>query len=203
MKLKHIIILLFTLISCVLSASQKQINLNEVRDKSFSRSSAKEQSKIDIRSDRATGGLLNSSASIVMLSNAQIVVVDGNYQSSGDADVTGTGTITLGGDFVNSNSSGNPLSSGITLVCNGSAEQQLPDGTVETVEVNNGAGATLTADLTIGETLTLTSGNLNLNGQNLILDADASLVETGGVVYGTGSISTIRSLNGINGTLPD
>ncbi len=45
--------------------------------------------------------------------------------------------------------------------------------------------------------MTLTTGNLDLNEKDIVMDSDATLAETGGRVLGTGSISTTRTLNNI------
>jgi len=196
--MKYILLMMLIISSTMIFATERQTQ-KSFASKQISHKVLSDIQKTEIKStDRANGGIYNSSGSIVIASNAKIVITGGNYQSEGDGEVTGTGSLILDGNFIDNNSSGVPIGSGITMIYNGTSEQELPDGTVETVEVNNTAGAVLTNDLTIGGTLTLTNGNLNLNGQNLILEADATLSETGGRVLGTGSVSTTRSLNGIN-----
>jgi hypothetical protein len=105
------------------------------------------------------------------------------------------GNITLNGTFSNN---GSLTENAYSLIFAGSSEQDLPSGTIETITVDNENGAALTSGLTVGGTLTLTAGNLDLNGQDLILDANASLAENGGHVFGSGSVSTTRNLSGID-----
>ncbi|MEI7812492.1 MAG: T9SS type A sorting domain-containing protein [Ignavibacteria bacterium] len=59
----------------------------------------------------------------------------------------------------------------------------------------NNPGVTLHTDRTINGTVSLLSGGLNLNGNILTLGSAGTLSETlGNVVYGTGQITTTRSL---------
>ncbi|MEA3444453.1 MAG: hypothetical protein U9R19_06960 [Bacteroidota bacterium] len=51
--------------------------------------------------ERATGGIYNSSAKIVIESGAYVVVSGGNYQSVGTAGITDAGTLKLTGNLVN------------------------------------------------------------------------------------------------------
>ncbi len=149
-------------------------------------------------SDRAVCGLVNNSAHIVV-SGSTYLVVDGNYTSQGSGAASGSGVVNLTGNLVNNNSSGNPVSTTGTVSFAGSSQQQISGNSIAfgNVTLSNSNGLVMGCDASVGDTLTLTTGNLDLNDQDIVLDADATLAETGGRVLGTGSISTIRTLDNI------
>ncbi|MBX2976964.1 MAG: T9SS type A sorting domain-containing protein [Ignavibacteriaceae bacterium] len=92
------------------------------------------------------------------------------------------------------------LSSEATYGYNGTATQvtgtKLP-ATVKGLNISNANGVTLGSNLTVNGQLIVSSGYLDLNGNNVTLGSDATLVEApNATVKGlTGKISATRSLN--------
>ena len=89
---------------------------------------------------------------------------------------------------------------------NGTAAQAtgtLLPATVNDLTINNSNGVTLSGDVEVDGNLTVTSGNLDLNGHTITLGSSAMLNETAGntVIGSSGMITTTRNLNapaGIN-----
>lgn len=150
----------------------------------------------------AQAGMINNSAYIV-ISSGTYLNVEQNYTSSGTATITGSGVMNLKGNFVNNNSSGNPLSTSETISFSGSSQQQISGNSTAfgNVTVSNAAGLQMASDASVAGNLTLSSGNLDLNAQDLVLGSSALLAETGGRVMGEGSISTTRSLSNVDANI--
>jgi len=107
-----------------------------------------------------------------------------------DSTLKNTGTTTLG--------------TGANYTFNGTAAQvtgSLLPSTVNDFTVDNASGVTLSADVQVNGNLTVNSGDLGLNGNNITLGATATLSETAGnTVTGTpGMITTTRNLNAPSG----
>ena len=147
-------------------------------------------------------GLQNNSARIVTGSGSYLVV-SGNYTSSGTAAISGAGTLNLSGNFVNNNSSGNPLSTSETIAFTGSSQQQISGSSTAfgNITLSNASGLQMASDASVAGNLTLTSGNLDLNTHDIVLGSSALLVETSGRVLGEGSISTTRNLSNVNANI--
>lgn len=103
-----------------------------------------------------------------------------------DSTVKTSGTVTLG--------------NAANYTFNGSAAQVtgvLLPITVNNLSVDNSAGVTLSGDVTVNGNLTLTNGDLDLNGHIVTLGSTALLVESTGntVTGGSGKISVVQDLN--------
>lgn len=107
------------------------------------------------------------------------------------------GDLNIGGDFTN-NGTFNCNDRAVTF--NGTSAQNIGGSgsiTIDYMTLNNSAGLTLNQNLSIDNSLTLTSGDINLNGKDITLGSSATLSETAGnTVKGTsGVIQTTRNLN--------
>ena len=102
---------------------------------------------------------------------------------------TASNPITQNGTFITANSD---------ILYNGTALQSISTTNINYVglKLNNPAGATLTNNITIPDTLSVILGDLNLNGKIITLTPDAYMTETpGNTVYGTtGYITTTRNI---------
>jgi len=103
-----------------------------------------------------------------------------------DSTLKNTGTITLG--------------IGANYTYNGSAAQvtgNLLPVTVNDLTIDNTAGVTLTAGVTVNGTLAVNDGDLDLNGNTITLGTTAVIAETPGntVMGSSGMITTTRLLN--------
>ena len=135
-----------------------------------------------------TGGALNIMAGSLSLSNNANIIVNG-------------GTLTIGG------SGALGLSNAYNVTYNGSsanASLELTGAGLHNVTVNLTSGAiTLSTDLNMNGTLTLTSGNLILNGNDLNLDVNGDFAAsgTGTINTSAGSNISINATNSLNGAL--
>ncbi|MBS1680932.1 MAG: hypothetical protein JST48_04405 [Bacteroidetes bacterium] len=99
--------------------------------------------------------------------------------STGSATITftGAGQLLLGGAFLNS-SNGTLTASTGTVTYNGTVAQTIGDFTYYNLTLNNSSGSipqlTLTANTTVTNTLTMTSGIVNLNGFVFTLGASGA-----------------------------
>lgn len=105
--------------------------------------------------------------------------------------------INLSGSWSNAGTFTPGTTTGFTL--NGTASQTISStfpASVYNLTVNNAAGAVLQRDITVTNTLALTSGDVDLNGNTLTLGSLATLSETAGnTVMGTsGKITTTRDI---------
>ncbi|HYD23115.1 MAG TPA: T9SS type A sorting domain-containing protein [Flavipsychrobacter sp.] len=133
-------------------------------------------------------GLLNITDGSLTMGNNSTIVIDG-----GTISVGGTGTIGLSGNY-NVVYEGTSASAGVELSGTG----------LQDVTLNLSSGAlTLTSDVSLDGTLTLTSGNLILNNNDLTFEAnsDISAMGTGTINSSAGSNITINSTGGFSGDL--
>lgn len=135
-----------------------------------------------------TGGLLNITSGSLALSNNATLVVNG-----GSLNVGGSGSLDLSANY-NVTYEGSSVNSGIELT--GSGLQDVM------VDLSSGA-VTLTSDLDMNGMLTLNSGNLILNGNDLTLgtDANISAMGTGSISASASSNISINSMNSLSGAL--
>jgi hypothetical protein len=138
----------------------------------------------------ANGTTLNAGTSVVRGSG--LVTLDANstirsaHTGGFDSTFAGNGTRTF-----------NP---GANFVLDGSSLQQTGRRMADTLAnltINNAAGAVLSDSILVNGTLTLTAGDLNLNGKLVTLGASGMLSETAGNTAGgaSGLITTTRVLN--------
>ena len=127
--------------------------------------------------------------------SVSVVVVNGSITSSGTGSITYT-----------------TLNSTNSLTYSGTTGQQTtgPElvASVPSVTVNNSNGITLGSDVSIRSTLTMTAGNIALNGKNLILGTSTvspgTLAYTAGFITGSGTIKRWigTTITGTAGTFP-
>jgi hypothetical protein len=133
-------------------------------------------------------GLLNITAGSLTLGNNSTIVIDG-----GTISVGGTGSIGLTSNY-DVVYEGSSSSAGVELSGTG----------LQDVTVNLSSGSvTLTSDVSLDGTLTLTSGNLILNNNDLTFEANAdiSAMGTGTINSSAGSNITINTTAGFSGDL--
>jgi len=111
-----------------------------------------------------------------------------------------TNTLVLNGSI---NITGGSLAGGITsnLTIGGSGSQiSLQAISLNDLSINRTAGIMLSGAMAINGILTLTNGDIDLDGQVITLSATANLSETAGntVKGSSGSITTTRTLNNIS-----
>ena len=119
----------------------------------------------------SSGATLNGGSAMATL--------PGNWNNSGTF-IPGTGTVTFNG------------ATGNQTIANSNGE------TFNNLTINKAGGdVQLSNNITVNGTLTLTSGDVDLNGKTITLGSSATLSETAGnTVKGTtGSITTTRSIN--------
>lgn len=123
-----------------------------------------------------------ANSSLTMGNNATIVITDGVFTNSG-------GTLNLTGNY-NVVYNGSALTAGLEL--SGSGLQSF------TVDLDNNTDMlTLAADLNVKGTLSLLSGRLVLNGNDLTIGADGDISASGtGTVVSTSSSNIIINANG-------
>ncbi len=134
-----------------------------------------------------------SVTSVSMETGASLTISGGiNFTITGDisgGSVLGTNadSLTVGGDVLNVST----INVG-TVIINGSTEQLITDPHSYTnLEIDNSNGVSIEQNLTISDTLRLTSGELLIpSGINVI---------TGGIAYGTGTFRFQREITGSRG----
>lgn len=166
-----------------------------------------------------TGTTLQTFTNTGILSNTINFIVDDNaIVNLGTDALTGTGNFTantgsevrLGSTNASGAISGNiqvsgtkTFNDGVTLIYNGSSAQFIganhPSNAVATV-VNNASGVTLASDVAFGGDITLTSGNLAVNGNTITINAGLT-ANSNNILVGTGS-SIILNGSGAFGTFP-
>ena len=136
------------------------------------------------------------------------VTVDSDITMNGDFRrnyvlFTGNGSLYLGGAIsggtITSNTGGgNQAPTSGTVIYNGSAVQTITDYAYYNLETDNSSGLTLTTDITVSNSLTLTSGDITTGSNTLILSnsTSANLVYTSGTI--TGNLQ--RAINTPTGT---
>lgn len=127
------------------------------------------------------------SGSLTMANNANIVVSGGVMTVNG-----GSVNLTNGYNVMYIN---NGATAGVELTGNGL--------TNVTIDVPATANVNLTSDLTVGGQLTLTSGSLDLNGQNLTFKTSGNLAAagSGNISSSSNSDITINSSAGLSGAI--
>lgn len=144
----------------------------------------------------STGGSLFGTH-VLTVSTGTVNVSGDITQAFPDAtlNITGAGTLTLGGAFLNSTNCTCTLSNtGTTVHYLGSVAQTIGDFTYYNLTLNNTSGSvpqlTLFDDATVSNTLTMTAGVVNLNSNTISLTNTAStalshsLASTSGWMYG-------------------
>jgi len=153
-----------------------------------------------------------STSAATFTNNGSLACGEGVLSGSGNFTNAAGSTLLIGSaeGIASSGSTGNIQSSGTrtftanaTYTYNGSSAQITGDGlpaTLDNLNVENSNGVTATNGFQVDGTLTLSSGNLDLNGKNIVLGTSALLSETAGntVKGSSGSIRTTRNLSGIS-----
>ncbi|MFI5406381.1 MAG: T9SS type A sorting domain-containing protein [Nitrososphaerales archaeon] len=145
---------------------------------------------------------------VEVASNAILYAGESEIEGSGDFILNSNSTLGTGNeggiDSTLQVSGTITLSSDANYTFNGNIPQvtgtMLPS-TVNNMGINNSSGVTLVSGVTVNGDLTLTNGDLHLNGHYIDLDYTGTLIETAGntVTDPTGSISATRDLNAPNG----
>lgn len=137
---------------------------------------------------------LLSGANVTMTSNHQMANVNINSGASFDISnfklkLTASNPINQNGSFIGGNSK---------VEYNGTAIQTISTANINYngLIINNNAGAILSGNTIIPDTLNLNLGDLNLNGNNITFTPDGYLKETpNNIVFGnTGYLTTTRTL---------
>ena len=133
---------------------------------------------------------------LFQVTKAQIVIESGTTLNI----KSGTYTV-LTGNY--SNAGTMTPAAGSVFLFKGSSSQSIVNANGETFEdftINKSTNdVTLSNNVTINGTLTLTSGGLNLNSNSLSMGDNSNLVESSGNTISGGSASTNRSLNAPSG----
>ena len=140
---------------------------------------------------------VNNSAGVTLAGNKS---VNGTLILQNGVFAIGANTLTLnGGISLLSGSLTGGSSSNLTIAGSGAA-LTLQAITLNNLTLNRANGLTLNGNITINGTMTLTNGDVNLNGKTITLGTSAVLAETpGNTVKGTtGSLTTARTLNNIS-----
>jgi len=134
-----------------------------------------------------TGGYLynNTNSTIAFNSTTAQTIPAFNYnnltisgtRTSNNITLASSGTIGVAGNFTASAtfSSGGFIVTGSTINLNGTIAQNIPVFTFNNLTLTNSAGATLTGNETINETLTLTNGKLTVGNNTLTLGSSATV----------------------------
>ena len=147
----------------------------------------------------STGGTLSSSATGTVNYNQSTngqVVLSGSYGnltfSNFNKDLTNA-NINIAGAFTPG--TGTAVTTGTTITFNGAALQTIPVFNYNNLGLNNAAGANLGGSVTVGGSLTLTNGPLNVLTNTLTLNGAAS--QTSGVLTSsaTGTVNYNQGSN--------
>lgn len=124
------------------------------------------------------------------------VTVDGDISLNANQNrtyirFTGNGQLYVGGEITGGNitrdegGGSNPPNSG-TVIYNGTAAQNIGTYVYNNLTIDNSSGVSLTQDITVNNTLTMTSGNIITGSNTLIVDGNApsNLVHTSGTIIG-------------------
>lgn len=140
-------------------------------------------------SSRSSGGIVNSSARVVIQNAAYVVISgQGNFSSQGTGTTSGSGSIYLAGNFINNNSSANPVSPTGFIRFSGTAAQTISGNpiTFGNVSFDNTAGISIGCDTSIGGDLIVSASS----GTILMTDYDFGVE---GEVTGTPEIEVSGS----------
>lgn len=154
-----------------------------------------------------TGSFTTSNCNIVQGSNVTLLSTHKfaylNVNTGGTFDITSR-TLKLTGGGVPLGVTGNLITNGSTVEYNGATAQTLAQQNINynNLTINDTAGVTMIANLYMPGILSVSAGDLNLNGNIIYLLTSATLTETSGnTVTGTsGYITTTRNLNAASGT---
>lgn len=141
--------------------------------------------------------LKNSGSSITVVSGTELTVM-GNLESTSGSTINNNGEIKVSGDITNNGSTS--LYGNVTM--NGSTAQSIagtvPVNFADLSVSNSSTGITLSNNINVSEDLTMTDGDLNLNGNLIDLGTTGTLLsETADKrIYGTtGTIQASRTLS--------
>lgn len=147
----------------------------------------------------------------VNMTAGQTLTMSANTTFTGSLTLT-SGTLSIGSNTLTLQNSiarngttqtGSIDASSGTVIMNGSSAQSIPtstfSGNVKNLTINNASGVTLNSNTTISTALTLTSGNLDLNGTTLTLSGTIS--GTGKLKGSSSSSLTVSSSTTTVGTL--
>ncbi len=178
---------------------------------------------LSIEVSPSVAGLTIGSGNTVILQSGNTLTVNGNFVNTGTFSgstsstvlITGTSTISGSGTTSFKNltiNSGDTLTGGSfgvsgtwtnngtyypgtgTVTFNGSSAQNIPAVTLYNLTINNTAGVTQLGNVTVNNTLTLTAGNLNVDGDSLTIVA-VPVVTSGAI-----NASTTSSIVAFNNT---
>ncbi len=138
----------------------------------------------------------NTSNTLQLAGSTDITVSNNLSVTSGtlddnDNDISVSGT--LNNSATHTNNSGSSTNNGIILA--GSNEQDITgSGTYSRIRINNSSGVTTNADISITEQVILNGGVLDIQGNELSMDDDATFVDgTGSGFSSTNMVQTRRS----------
>ncbi len=139
-----------------------------------------------------------NNSSTLKNSSGGFLVIQGNLNNQSGASITNNGNIRISGDMTNNGSS---MSMGTTEM-DGTAQQSVLGAvTIDFTNLtmnNSSTGALLSNNINVSNNLTMTDGDINLNGSTIELSTTGTLVnETADKrIYGaTGVIQATRNLN--------
>jgi hypothetical protein len=149
-----------------------------------------------------TSGALSSSATGTInynqASNGQsVIAMDyGNLTFSNfNKTLASSGNIRIAGTFTAGSATGHTVT-GSTIVFNGSSAQTVPAFTFNNLTLSNSSGGSLSGNVTVGSTLTLSSGTLAVGANTLTLNGSVS-VTSGALTSGTtGTVNYNQSSSG-------
>jgi len=145
------------------------------------RSYAPEQSFITQDNPKATGGIINASAKLIIQAGAYVIISgSGNYVSEGSGSMPDHGTLDVTGNFVNNNTAGEPVSATASVSFTGTTEQSISGNPISfgNVTFSNPAGINIGCDTTI-------AGDLSISESSGIITMTDYDFEVTGSVTGT------------------
>lgn len=128
-----------------------------------------------------------------------VLTIQGGLSNEGSGSINNNGVIMVEGDLIN-NSSQNVSDGQGQVELNGSSPQSIGGSSASgfhDFRLSNPAGLTLNQDISVGGSLDMEFGNLDLNGQIISLSETASLMgesDTSRIFGVTGEIQTTRDL---------
>lgn len=155
---------------------------------------------------RQCGGdlIIDALSSLSMGAMTASLTVDGAINNSGTLTLSSAigGDLFIGGDFTNTGT----LTHNTRLIeFNGSSQQTLSSSlNVDYVEINNSAGLVLSAPLTVGNTLTLSTGTIDLQGGQLTLSSGATISggSSSAYVQTSGTFGLVQEVGSSSVTFP-
>jgi len=150
---------------------------------------------------------VSTSADIMVMQTATLTSGTLSLVSGGSLDLGSNGTIEISGGLLSLGGGGSTGLTGnynVTYTSGSSvAGVELSGSGLQnvTVDVSAANQVTLTSDLTVGGTLTLTSGSLNLSGNNLTVNGSISAAGSGTINSTSLSNININTNGGTGGTI--